>query len=735
MKKIQQTLQHYFGYDSFRHNQEEIISTILEGNDTVVLMPTGGGKSICYQLPALIFEGVTVVVSPLIALMKDQVDALKQNGIAAAFLNSSLTSFEQQSVLELLPRKNDKASRENSLKLLYVAPERLLGNDNFFLHFLKDINVSLFAIDEAHCISQWGHDFRPEYLTLGQLKTYFPTIPIAALTATADGLTKKDIIEKLALVNYSVFENSFNRPNIFYSIKPKYNYYQNLVDYLNSHKEDSGIIYCLSRASTQKLAQDLRDEGFSAAAYHAGLDKKLKEETQEKFLRDEIRIIVATIAFGMGINKSNVRFVVHADLPKNIEGYYQETGRAGRDGLNSEAILFYGPGDVFKLKHFATVENNEEQTRIMLRKLEEMVGLCETNQCRRKYLLNYFGEEAPDHCDNCDICTSDYEKTDATEEAQKILSAVSRLNQRFGTNYVIDILRGSNSKTMKLEHLNLKTYGIGKNISKENWKIYVRQLIQAGYLKQSTGEYPVLQLTESSMKVLRGEEKVFLVRPAPAKVEVQYKPGPIVSEQPALMKQLKELRYELATQENVPAYLVFSDATLLELSMYLPLTEADISRISGFGDVKLAKYGAAFLHVIKKYCTEHNLQSRIDQKQGSIARQRPTRERPSDTKRLSLEMFRQGHSVLQIAAQRNLSPGTIEGHLAFGVYTGELDILEIVPKNKFAVILEAVKKTGGNAASPIKELLGEDYTYGEIRAVMNYEQRLQDKAASIPMKP
>jgi ATP-dependent DNA helicase RecQ len=486
MMDIRQTLQQYFGYNEFRHNQQEIIENVLAKNDSIVLMPTGGGKSLCYQIPALVFEGVTIVVSPLIALMKDQVDALKLNGIAAAFLNSSQSTSEQSSIIHRL--------KNNQLKLLYVAPERLLGQ-NSLLNYLKDINVSLFAIDEAHCISHWGHDFRPEYLVLGQLKKQFPNTPIIALTATADQLTKKDIIQKLEVSNYTVFENSFNRPNISYFIKQKKSYLPQLLDYLKVHKEDSGIIYCLSRSSTEKLAEDLNDKGYAAAAYHAGLEKNIKEENQEKFLRDEIKIIVATIAFGMGINKSNVRFVVHVDLPKNIEGYYQETGRAGRDGLPSEAILFYSAADVFKLKSFATIEGNEAQSKIMLKKLDQMAALCSTRQCRRQYLLNYFDEAAPAFCGSCDVCLSDEEKVDATVEAQKILSAVSRLNGKFGINYITDFLRGSN--TTRSEHQLLKTYGIGKDISKDQWKLYIREMLQLKYLQQSDGEYPVLQLNES----------------------------------------------------------------------------------------------------------------------------------------------------------------------------------------------------------------------------------------------
>ena len=610
MQNIQKALHHYFGYNSFRHNQEKVINNILSKKDSVVLMPTGGGKSVCYQLPALLLNGVTIVVSPLIALMKDQVDALLLNGIAAAYINSTQTFAEQQNILKRLPEKN-AVENNNTLKLLYIAPERLVG-ENQFINLLKEINVSLFAIDEAHCISQWGHDFRPEYLILGQLKKQFPNIPLIALTATADELTKKDIINKLALTDFVLFENSFNRPNIYYYIKTKKNYYDQLIDYLNDHKDDCGIIYCLSRTSTEKLANELCDDGFAAAAYHAGLEKNIREEKQDKFLRDEIKIIVATIAFGMGINKSNVRFVVHADLPKNIEGYYQETGRAGRDGIKSDAVLFYSAGDVFKLKRFATIDGNEAQSKIMLKKLDQMAGLCETNKCRRKYLLNYFNEETADNCGSCDICMSDRKTFDATIEAQKILSAVSRLQERFGVNYIIDFLRGSS--TIKEEHQQLKTYGIGKNINKEKWKMYIKELLQLGLVQQSDGEYPVLKLNEKSLQILKNETKVFLVESVADKKELIEKSREAATIHPELFNQLRQLRYEIANKENVPAYIIFSDATLNELCSYLPLTENDLAKISGFGDLKLAKYGAPFLLLIKKYCAENNLTTQIHNK-------------------------------------------------------------------------------------------------------------------------
>ncbi len=482
-----QALQKYFGYSEFRHEQEAIIRHILNKKDVLALMPTGGGKSLCYQLPAVLLEGLTIVISPLIALMKDQVDSLNVNGIPAAFYNSSQSTEEQIQLTTKL--------RNNQIRLLYLAPERLFGNESKLISFLKSLPVSLIAIDEAHCISHWGHDFRPEYLMLAGLKLEFPNIPVIALTATADKLTKKDILEKLNLKDPAVFVSSFNRANITYKVIPKKNSFNQLLDFLDDHKDDSGIIYCLSRKSTEALATDLKEEGFAAEPYHAGLENAIKARTQEAFLRDEVKIIVATIAFGMGINKSNVRYVVHVDMPKNIEGYYQETGRAGRDGLPSDAMLLYSPADAIKLKQFAMVEDNPEQSRIMLKKLDDMVRYCQLHACRRQFLLKYFEEDFPPNCGSCDFCLTDFKRFDATLIAQKALSAVTRLKERFGTTYVIDFLRGSKNEKIREEHKQLKTYGIGADISKTDWFRYIRELCALGYLQVTDDAYPVLKLT------------------------------------------------------------------------------------------------------------------------------------------------------------------------------------------------------------------------------------------------
>lgn len=700
-----------FGYTAFRHNQEEIISKVLSGSDACVLMPTGGGKSLCYQVPALCLPGVTVVVSPLIALMKDQVDALLLSGVKAAFLNSTQTQAEQQDIIAQL--------RNNSLKLLYVAPERLVGGDMPFLQFLKEIQLSLFAIDEAHCISQWGHDFRTEYRVLSQLKTVFPAVPIIALTATADALTRNDIIAQLNINGCASFENSFNRPNIFYKVQPKRNAYGAITEYLRKHEGDSGIIYCLSRLATDSLASKLQEEGFSAAAYHAGLDKLTRDGRQDLFLKDDIKVMVATVAFGMGINKSNVRFVIHADLPKNIEGYYQETGRAGRDGLPSEAILFYGSGDVIKLKSFAQVDNNPEQTSILLDKLARMQQFCEIRSCRRQFLLQYFGEESGHYCGACDTCLDKPELHDATVTAQKILSTVYRVNQAFGMRYIADVLRGSNSEKIRPQHKQLSVYGIGRDRSKEEWLHYIKELLHAGYLSQSTGEYAVLKLTPKSDTVLFKGEKVYLASPVQAMdiaEPVVYQPLPY--DKP-LFDILKQLRNRLAHEENVPAYLILSDSSLLDLATYLPLSKDDLPAISGFGKFKIDKYGAAFLEVVQTYCYEHNLASQTGLKQKKKAAKVPaTREKSADTRYVSLSLYQEGMTIEDIAASRSLSPMTIETHLAYYVGEGEIALRKFVTEEKEAVIREAVDKLGALRLKLLKEHLPHDYTYTDIKMVV-----------------
>jgi ATP-dependent DNA helicase RecQ len=724
-----QVLQTHFGYSSFRLEQENIIQNVLQKKDTFVLMPTGGGKSLCYQVPALMLDGITIVISPLIALMKDQVDALRLNGIQAAYLNSTQSSFEQDAIL-------DKA-RSKELKLLYLAPEKLLRQEETtalpknqppkftptpFFNTILSLNVSLIAIDEAHCISHWGHDFRPEYLMLAQLKRALATVPVIALTATADNLTRRDIVDKLALKDPAIFISSFNRANIRYTVEPKAGATDKLYDFLTKRKNESGIIYCLSRASTETLASNLKANGFDALPYHAGLEREQRARHQEMFLRDEVKIMVATIAFGMGIDKSNVRYVVHMDLPKNIESYYQETGRAGRDGLDSEALMFYSYGDVTKLKYFAEVEGNQEQTNIAFRKLDQMAMYGDLSSCRRKYLLNYFDEPADDYCGNCDSCLAQVERVDGTIAAQKVLSAVSRLQGRFGAGYIIDFLRGSNSSKIPDDHKQLKTFGIGSDISKEEWNRIIRDITAQGYLTKSEGTYPVLKLTTKSIAVLKGMERVMITQ-SRAIVEKQ-ETAETINYDAELFDKLRALRKQLAEDENVPAYIVLSDATLQELAAYMPHSIDDVRNINGFGQMKVEKYGHTFMQEVIKHCQAQGLSSRMHLKAPKrIRKEKPERE--NDTKQQSLTLFQQGNPIEKIAVLRGLSPGTIETHLAFYVQRGQLPIDKVIDPEKLQTIRQTIERVGGMALSPIKEALGEDYSYGEIKLVLASMNRME----------
>lgn len=710
-QKPSEILKKYFGYNKFRHRQEDIINHILQKEDALVLMPTGGGKSLCYQIPALIFEGVTIVISPLIALMKDQVDALKLNGIKAAYLNSTLSNQEQIEVVNQL--------KKNELKLLYLAPERLIGNDGNFINFLQQVNVSLVAIDEAHCISQWGHDFRPEYTKLATLKSSFPGVPVIALTATADKLTQEDILLQLELNNPKKFVSSFNRENIHYAVAPKRGSYDQLINFLKKHQNESGIIYTLSRASAESLAANLKADGYDVLPYHAGLDRNVREKHQDLFIKDEVKIITATIAFGMGIDKSNVRFVVHMDLPKNIEGYYQETGRAGRDGLKSEALLFYSYADVIKLQSFVEVENNEQQSQIMIKKLHEMAEYGDLRACRRKYLLNYFDEEADDDCGSCDVCLNEQERFDGTVIAQKALSAVARLEQRFGVGYVIDFLRGSKSEKIWDQHKQLKTYGVGADISKADWNHYIKDLLHLGYLTKDDGKFPILKLTEKSLGVLKGGEKVNLFV-IPEQHQSAREAQPDIPMEASLFDQLKILRKQMAVAENVPPYIIFSDATLQELATFRPLSFEDLGEISGFGEIKLEKYGEPFLEKVVEYCNSKGLTSQMDKKQKKRKKKKGNVKTP--TKLESLRLFREGCTIEEIANRRELLASTIENHINEFVLEGSVKIQELMPQPLIDEIMLVLKENEEPGLKPIKEKLRDDITYGQIRAVYNHLQ-------------
>jgi len=591
MTEILQTLQQVFGLQEFRPHQREIIEQVMSGGDAFVLMPTGGGKSLCYQLPALLREGVTIVVSPLISLMKDQVDALLANGVRAAMYNSNLEAAEARSVLSRL--------HGGELDLLYVAPERMMRPG--FINSLEQITVSLIAIDEAHCVSQWGHDFRPEYAALGQLRAHFPQTPFIALTATADPQTREDIVSVLGLHDARRFITSFDRPNIRYTVLEKHQPHSQLLRFLDSQGDESGIVYALSRKRVEEIAEHLLDRGFQAAAYHAGLPASERKDVQERFIRDDLSIVVATVAFGMGIDKPNVRFVVHYDLPRHLEGYYQETGRAGRDGLSSEALLLFGIQDVATARYHLDQSSNENQKRIESHKLSAMVGFAESLTCRRRVLLGYLGETLKKDCGNCDICLDPPERFDATEAARKVLSCVYRVRQSFGIKHVVDVLRGAeNERIRKFGHEGLSTYGIGMEYSHAEWMSMVRQLIHRGFLIQDIAAFSVLKLTPDALAVLRNEESVELARPR-IREKAAKKPAIAIdldSDDLRLFERLRSLRKQLAEDSGVPPYVIFGDAALVEMSKFRPRSETEFLGVNGVGQVKLERYGAAFLEVI-----------------------------------------------------------------------------------------------------------------------------------------
>ncbi|MCL4127642.1 UNVERIFIED_CONTAM: hypothetical protein GTU68_052951 [Idotea baltica] len=718
-KKLHHILKEQFGYDHFRPYQEEIIDSIMSNQDTVAIMPTGGGKSLCFQIPAIAKAGLTVVVSPLIALMKDQVDALRQAGVGAAFINSTLPYEQQADIWAQI--------RSEKIKLLYMAPEGLVTKQGQIIPILKNVNLQLVAVDEAHCISQWGHDFRPEYLKLAQFKSEYPDVPMIALTATADQRTQDAIVKNLKLKSPNKFIAGFNRPNIHYHVTPKNNSKRKLLEFLRTRREESGIIYCLSRKSTEAISAFINQQGFDSLPYHAGLDRQQREDHQSQFSRDETKIIVATIAFGMGIDKSNVRYVVHMDLPKNIEAYYQETGRAGRDGVKSDALLFFSRGDLMILKSFVEVDDNDALSKVMLHKLDQMADYSESTLCRRKFLLNYFDEDFEGPCNSCDNCLRQSETFDGTIIAQKAISAVARLDQRYGIGYVIDLLRGSKAKKIKPHHKTLKTYGVGSDYSVQEWRGFIRNLIDLDILQLDRGEYPILKLAPKSKDVIYGQLRVELIKEESLRdAQQSYEE---TNSNKELLTLLKVKRTEIAKNKNIPPYLVFSDATLLELSTYLPISKEHLERISGFGEVKIQAYGEPFLSVISAYMQEHDLKTNISNKLGTKKKSKsaskskksksPKKEK-IHSRVVSMQLFKSGKNIAEIAQERGYAPQTIEGHLAYYIRTGELKISDFIEDKRRDEIAEAIHKIGGVQLTPIKKELGPNYSFGQIRLVMEW---------------
>ncbi len=719
-QSIYDTLKSYFGYDEFRPLQREIIEDTLGGRDTFVLMPTGGGKSLCYQLPALHSKGLVIVVSPLIALMKDQVDSLNEIGITATFLNSSLDPQENEHRKDLV--------RRGAVKLLYCAPERLLIPE--FLSFVSKLPIAYFAIDEAHCISEWGHDFRVEYRQLSILKKRFPKTPIIALTATATTRVADDIVQQLQLKSVKRYKASFNRPNLTYLVRPKQETFDELIGFLKSHKDESGIIYCMSRDSTERLAEKLKAKGFKALAYHAGLDSKLRSKNQELFIRDKVDIICATIAFGMGIDKSNVRFVVHYDISKNLEGYYQETGRAGRDGLPSDCLLFYSRSDKIKIERFIQDISDPKIAQHQRLALAEMCNYAELTSCRKSYVLEYFGEEMTQSncgaCDNCLGITNRSAKVDLTIEAQKFLSTVIRTKEGFGAGYITEILMGEdNDRILHNRHHTLTTFGIGKDHKKKVWHHIGQELEREKYLVRY-GEYGVLRLTPKAKTAIESKSPIWLSAiPDRAKKELrEQKSRTAIADMPEmnakLFDVLRGVRSTIAAGRDVPPYVIFHDTVLKQMTALLPETIDDLLKLSGVGKKKANDFGHFFITAIAEFRTGHTGITTVELKQ-----EEPVTPKFKETAFESISLFAKGKTIEEIAIERRLSKATVAEHLGDGLLTGVINSLDrLVAIEKTEKIRKALIETKAIFLKPVMEYLNDpSISYDEIKFVRAFDNR------------
>jgi len=682
----------------------------LAGQDVLALLPTGGGKSLCFQLPAMARAGLTVVVSPLIALMKDQVDGLAAGGVPATFLNSSLAAGEA--------RERLRGLHSGQFRLLYAAPERLMLPG--VLADLQRWNVNLLAVDEAHCISEWGHDFRPEYRQLAELRQLFPKVPMMALTATATERVRQDIVALLKLREPSCYVASFNRPNLTYRVLAKNRPYEQVLEFVRARSRESGIVYCQARKTAESVAQKLNEDGVNARPYHAGLTPSERTAHQELFLRDETRVICATIAFGMGINKPNVRFVIHYDLPKNVEGYYQETGRAGRDGLPSECVLLFSPGDVVKQTGFIDEKPDASEQKIAREQLQKMVHYAEGAGCRRRELLEYFGEDfAGEGCGGCDNCLSPRATFDGTIAAQKFLSCVYRIRERarfgVGLNHVVEVLTGANTeKIRRWGHGELSTYGIGKEHNRTEWGAIGRELVRLGYLRQTAEKFSVLGLTSEGLSALKQRRPVTLTRPVAAPETRTPRAGEIACDE-ALFEHLRQLRKRLADERAVPPYIVFSDVALRQMARDYPANEREFARISGVGERKLREFGAVFLAEIAAFLQSHPRQIFADESFAASA-PIPARARLGDTVRETLRRFRAGESVDQISAQRQITAGTVHGHLAQALLAGEvIEMDRFFNKEEQREVTAAFDKLGFGSLTTVFESLGGRYDYGRLR--------------------
>ncbi|HEV8618634.1 MAG TPA: DNA helicase RecQ [Candidatus Udaeobacter sp.] len=703
-------LKKHFGYETFRPLQREIISDALAGRDVFVLMPTGGGKSLCFQLPALVRDGLTIVVSPLISLMKDQVDALQTSGITATYLNSTLNRQEASARWRGLHR--------GEYRMLYVAPERLMLDT--FLESALNWNIAQIAIDEAHCISEWGHDFRPEYRELKKLRTHFPDVPVMALTATATERVRIDIVKQLKLREPRCYVASFNRPNLNYRVVPKSAPYEQLLAFIRSRANESGIVYCASRKGADSLAVRLGEDGITAKPYHAGLTTKERTRNQELFLRDDARVITATIAFGMGINKPNVRFVVHYDLPKNLESYYQETGRAGRDGLPSECVLLFSPSDVAKQLHFID-EKSESEARIAREQLRQMVHYAETRECRRATLLKYFGEQfSPQSCDGCDNCLQPRETFDGTLPAQKFLSCVHRIHRKsgfgFGVNHIVEVLTGADTQAIRQRHHNeLSTYGIGRELKRDAWQAIGRELLRLGLIECAPGKFATLTLTHAGVEALRQRTPITLTK----QIEIADKPkkaraGAIECDE-LLFERLRVLRRKLADERDVPAYVIFSDVSLREMARNYPATAGEFRRIPGVGEQKFKDFAEPFFIEIKDYLANNSRRTFSDDVDPLFPQHRPGL---NDSQAETLRRFRKGESVDEIARARGFVRSTIYAHLVAAIECGKIgpqsrDRFFISAQEK--EIAAAFRQVIDGKLTDISALLGGKYDIGELR--------------------
>ena len=702
LKKAQHILKKYFGYDNFRKGQGDIITSILAGQDTFAIMPTGAGKSLCYQVPALMLEGVTLVISPLISLMKDQVDTLQNMGVPATFINSSLSLTETENRIA--------AVQQGQYKLLYIAPERLESVG--FASLLSNLQISQVAVDEAHCVSQWGHDFRPSYRYIPTFIKQLPQRPIiSAFTATATAEVKQDVVSLLTLTDSNIYITGFNRENLFFSVVRGENKRDFVLDYVRNNSDQVGIIYAATRKEVESIYKELNKAGLNATKYHAGLGVEERRRNQDAFLFDTDNIMVATNAFGMGIDKSNVRFVIHYNLPKNMEAYYQEAGRAGRDGEPSECILLFGPQDVLLQKFM--IEQSvmaDDRKSNEYKKLQEMVDYCYTPNCLRQFILQYFGEQdAPEHCANCSTCTDDSQLVDITIEAQKIFSCIIRLKERYGSTLIAQVLRGSkNKKLLALGCDRLSTYGIMKEYTEKEIKDIINILVADGYLSLTAGQYPVVRLEEKVVPVLKHGAKVYQ--------KVQKKKERLVKDN-SLFELLRELRKDISTREKLPPYVIFPDSTLQEMSKFYPLDAQALLSIKGVGEHKLQKYGDAFLALIRKYVEENNIAV------NEVAAKATTEVSPKGDKTpshlITLELYQTGLSLDEVAQQRELTIITVQNHIIQCALEGlDIDLDEFIPQQYEKLILEVIKKVGGEKLKPIKEELPAEVDYFAIKAVL-----------------